>query len=98
LFALFVSLFALDVFEAGGGVWETAVGLSIHLIPTAVILLLLAAAWRREWFGAVGYTALGFVYLMMAWGRLHWSAYLVVAGPLFFIGLLFLLGWLRRPE
>jgi hypothetical protein len=98
LFALFVSLFALDVFEAGGGVWETAVALSVHLIPAAVILLLLAAAWRREWFGAVGYTALGFVYLMMAWGRLHWSAYVAIAGPLFLIGLMFLISWLRRPE
>lgn len=98
LFALFMSLFALDVFTSGAGVWETAIALSVHLIPAAVILLLLVAAWRREWVGAVGYISLSVLYLLTAWERLHWSASAAIAGPLFLIGVMFLIGWLYRSE
>ena len=49
LFAAFISLFALDVFSEGYSLGETLVALFMHLIPTFVILLALAVAWRREW-------------------------------------------------
>ncbi len=98
LFALFIGLFALDVFDEGSGFWGTFAALSIHLIPTAVILLLLAAAWRREWVGALAYTSLSIFYLVAAWGRFHWSAYAAISGPLLLIGLLFLIAWLYRAK
>ena len=92
-FAVFVSLFALDVFGDGGGFWKTTVALLIHLIPTWIILFVLAISWRREWVGAVGYAALGVLYLGMAWNRFHWSTYVMIAGPLFLVGALFLISW-----
>ena len=48
LFAVFVSLFALDVFGEGYDFWETIVALVMHLIPTGIILISLAIAWRRR--------------------------------------------------
>ena len=42
LFAAFISLFALDVFGAGYGLWETIWALFVHLIPTWLILAALA--------------------------------------------------------
>ena len=98
LFAAFISLFALDVFGAGYGFWETIVALLIHLIPTGIILIALAAAWRWEWFGAILFIALGGWYLIMAWGKFAWSTYLLIAGPSFLIGALFLFNWLSRAE
>ena len=98
LFAVFVSLFALDVFGEGYGFWETIQALLMHLVPTGVILIVLAISWRWEWVGGVLFIALGVLYLAMSWGRLHWSAYLVISGPLFLVGVLFLINWLYRAE
>lgn len=96
LFALFISLFALDVFDGGLIWWMAVVALLLHLTPTLAILLVLALAWRHEWVGALAYTALGVLYLATAWGRFHWSTYAMVSGPLLLIGILFFIGWLAR--
>lgn len=98
VFALFLGLFALDVFEEGRGFGPTLLALLIHLVPTFLILGVLALAWRRAWVGAAVFTALGAWYVVSGWGRLHWSAHLVIAGPLFALGALFLLAWVRRAE
>jgi hypothetical protein len=98
LFAVFISLFALDVFGAGYGFWETIVALLMHLIPTAMILLALAIAWRREWVGAILFLGLGAWYVVMAWGKFTWTTYLLISGPAFLISVLFLVSWLHRAE
>jgi hypothetical protein len=98
LFAAFISLFALDVFGEGYGFWETLVALFMHLVPTAIVLVALAIAWRWEWVGAVLFVALGVGYIVMAWGRLHWTAFVFIPGPLFVVGVLFLLNWLYRAQ
>ena len=92
LFAGFISLFALDVFGEGYGFWETIIGFLIHMIPTAFVLIALAAAWRRPWIGAVLFGALGLAYLMVARDE-NWVAYAAISGPLFITGALFLASW-----
>ena len=89
LFAAFVSVFALDVFDDGRSLGQTLLALTMHLIPTAVVLGALAVAWRRERAGGILFLVLGAWHLISKWGRLHWSAYLVIAGPLILLGLLF---------
>ena len=98
LFAVFISIFALDVFEGHHSLGQLLVALGIHLIPTVLILVLLAIAWRWEWVGGLLYFGLGVVYIVAFWGRFHWSAYMFIAGPLFLLALLFLLGWRYRKE
>jgi hypothetical protein len=98
LFAAFISVFALDVFDGHHGFWQTALALAMHLIPTAVLLLFLVLAWRWEWTGAVFFTALAVLYLVAFPGRFHWSAYVLISGPLFLLGVLFLLNWVFRAE
>jgi len=94
VFAGFISLFALDVFGAGYGFWETIAALLIHLVPTYAILIALTVGWRWEWAGAVLFAGFGASYLVMAWGDVDWIAFLVISGPSFLIGALFLLDWL----
>ena len=94
--ALFLSLFAFDVFEMGGGFWETVAAFLIHLIPTALVLLAVALGWRWQWVGGLLFLALGALYV---WGFRNphlWSWDVIVAGPTFLIGLLFLAGWVAR--
>ena len=98
LFAVFVSLLALDVFSEGYNFWQTIVALLMHLIPTAIILIVLAISWRWEWAGGILFIALGVLYLVMFWGRFDSSVYLVIPGPLFLVGVLFLMNWLYRAE
>lgn len=97
-FAGFISLFALDVFNEHHGFWNITRALFLHLIPTWILLLTLAVSWRREWVGALLFTGLGAFYIISCWGRFHWSAYAVISGPLFLLGVLFLLSWSRRAE
>ncbi len=98
LFAAFISLFALDVFGEHRGFWQTLLALGIHLIPTALLLAVIAVSWRWEWVGAIVFPGLALFYLVSAWGRLHWSAYAAISGPMFLLGALFLVSWrLRSP-
>lgn len=98
LFATFLSVFALDVFDEGYGFWKTILALLVHLIPTWIILIVLAFSWRREWVGAILFTALGVLYPVLFWGRFVWYVYLLMSGPLFAVGGLFLVNWLLRRE
>ena len=97
-FTALISLFALDVFGENQGFWNTTLALLIHLIPTGILLLILALTLRREWVGGLLFPALGAVYIIAFWGRFHWSAYLILSGSLFLLGALFLLGWKYRAE
>ena len=98
LFALFISIFALDVFGVGYSVWETILALLIHLVPVYLILIALAIAWRWERLGSLLFIALGALYIITAWGAFPWAVYLIIAGPAFVIGILFLVDWFYRGE
>ncbi len=95
-FALFISIFALDVFDEGHGPWNTLLALAMHLIPTAVVVVAVALAWRWEWIGAVLFAAAGTLYLVNTLRHPDWI--LFISGPLFLIAVLFLVSWLKRAE
>ena len=90
LLAIFISLFALDVFGEGYDFWQTLLALFMHLLPTFTVLLALAIAWRWERIGGILFIGLGACYIIGFSGRFNWSIYLIIAGPLFLAGLLFL--------
>jgi len=66
-FAIFLSMFALDVFGEGHGFWKTLLALLIHLVPVYIVLAVLAMAWRWEWIGAVGFAGLAMWYAQRNW-------------------------------
>ncbi len=98
LFALFLSLFALDVFSVGYNFWETSVALFIHLLPVFALLIAIVLAWRWEWVGALLFGSFSVWYLATTWGEFPASAYLVIAAPPFVIALLYAVDWLYRAE
>lgn len=98
LFALFVGLFALDVFGEGYSFWETVIALLIHLLPVFALLIGLALAWRWAWVGALIFLGFSAWYLAAFWGRFPLSVYLIMAGVPFVVGLLWLVDWLYRAE
>ena len=84
LFALFVSVFALDAFNEGEDFWKMVRAFLIHLIPAALIVVALVIAWRWEAIGGLLFIALGAV--SVAQTRLGWFTLV-----LFLVGVLFLL-------
>ena len=98
-FALFLCLFALDVFGEGLGFWRTLLALLMHLVPVFVYLLFLALAWRWEWIGAVFLTILGCLQMRLMLSRhMPWESWALIAGPLWVLAALFLANWLKRKE
>ncbi len=98
LFALFVSVFALDVIDAGYGPWETVGALLVHLVPSAILLVAIAAAWRRDGLGAVLFGGLAAFYVALASRHLPPAAWLGVAVPLAVVALLFVTSWIYRAR
>jgi hypothetical protein len=98
LFALFAGVFALDVFGQGYGFWQTAWALLVHLVPTYLVLIALAIAWRWELAGSLLFLGLGVAYIVAFWAPDRWPGYLMITAPLALIGLLFLASWLLRAQ
>jgi hypothetical protein len=98
LFAVFLSLFAFDVFGEGYAFWETLWALLLHLVPSALVLVVLSVAWRWEWIGGLLFFGLGLLYIAISRGRMDWMTYLLLVGPLWLAGALFLIGWRFRSE
>ncbi len=99
-FILFISMFALDVFGEGRGFWQTAAALVMHLVPSFVLIAMLALAWRWEWIGVLIPLGLAGLFLWWNYTVRHNApaAVLIIAGPLFLMAALFLAGWLKRAE
>jgi hypothetical protein len=97
-FAIFVSIFALDVFNEHRSLAETLFALTMHLIPTAIILAILAASWRWEWIGGVLFLALAVLYCWTMRGRFPLATYVVMSGPLVVMSVLFFLNWKYRTK
>jgi len=89
LFALFISIFALDAFGEGIPFIESVIGFLIHLLPTYIVIAVLLIAWKWEWVGGTLFIFAGFFYIFGA-NNMHWSAYLTIAGPPILIGSLFI--------
>jgi hypothetical protein len=93
LFALFISIFALDVFGEGYNVGETILALLIHLVPTFIVIIALVIAWRWERIGAILFITLAILF----WGMSRGEGW-IIAVPLFLLGVLFLFDWMYRAQ
>ena len=91
---VFIGLFALDVFTENESWWSAVGAFVVHLLPALVLLALVVLAWRWEWVGGVGFICLAIVYATIARNRPDWV--LVISGPLFVVGALFLWSWRVR--
>jgi hypothetical protein len=96
LVGILLSLFALDAFDDGKPFVQAFLDFVIHLAPATLVLVIVAVSWQREWIGGTAFVALAVAYATIVANRLEWI--LVISGPLFIVGLLFLWSWRHRRQ
>jgi hypothetical protein len=87
-FSLFLAIFALDAWDPQRRVVERLADVAIHLIPSALVIAIVIAAWRRPWIGGVAFLALAIGYAVTVNFRPDWI--LAISGPLVTVSLLYL--------
>lgn len=93
LTALFLGIFALDAFGEGRGFLASLPGFLVHLLPTFIVLAVVALAWRRAWLGALAFAILAALYAVST-RRIDW--FLVIGVPLLVVSALYLASWRWR--
>lgn len=102
IFIAFLAMFSLDVFEPGMTWSEILLGLFMHNIPVFVLIAVLIAAWKHEIVGGIAFGLAGLLYVYLTVVRsqiplgmaLSWS--MIIAGPAFVIGFLFMNNWCKK--
>ena len=85
MFVLVAALFVFDIERFSWG------ALFLHLGPALLVLIALLIAWKQQMIGGILFIILGVAYIILAWGKTPWLSFLVMSGPAFVIGALFLL-------
>ena len=99
LFAVFVSLFAVDVFDENLSIWQTLLAFTVHLVPAVIVALVLVVAWRWEAVGGLLFLGTGVGYAIAVIAGNHPLSWIpAISGPLFLIGILFLLSGRFLPR
>jgi len=93
-------MFSLDVFETGLTAWQIAVGLFMHNIPVLILAIIIWISWKYEIVGGVVFILAGLAYIALLarnpfqWYMLSWA--ILISGPAFLTGILFLIGWFKK--
>ena len=78
----------------------------MHNIPVFILAAVLWISWKREIVGGVAFILAGTRYVVLIlmsalrnrfeWYMLSWL--LTIAGPAFLVGILFIIGWLKKRK
>ena len=96
LIAIFVGLFALDVFVPGPTIWQQLAAFVIHAMPAILLAVLLALAWHRPAVGFAAFLAAAVLFLRFVIGNDLGQALgmlLLFSGPMAAIAMLFWANW-----
>ncbi|MEI6886003.1 MAG: hypothetical protein WCO02_16030 [Bacteroidota bacterium] len=97
---LFVSMFSLDVFQAGMPLKDIILGWLMHMIPSFVLIIVLIIAWKWEKIGGIIFLSIGLAFSpFIFWGNyvnnhsiwISLVIILTITFPFVVIGFLFLM-------
>jgi hypothetical protein len=92
-YALALLIFAGDVFNKDQSTTQTILDLLLHFIPTAIVLFLVVIAHQRPLVGSIIFAINGLVYIITGWANLHWTAHVIIAGPLLVLSILYIMSY-----
>ena len=98
LIIIFVGMFSLDVFGGEASVWEQLGGFVIHSLPSIVMAIVLAFAWRRPWIGFACFllVAIFFLRFLIPNPLENFGHLLLFSGPMAVVAMLFWADWKWR--
>ncbi|MCX6282300.1 MAG: hypothetical protein NTU51_10095 [Bacteroidetes bacterium] len=104
---LFVSVFSLDAFRAGLPLKTQILDWLMHMVPSFVLIIILAIAWRWENIGGMIFMAIGLAFSpFIFWGNYSmnhsiWMSFfiiLTITFPFILTGALFMLSHHTRKK
>ena len=105
ILVLFLTIFSGDVFEENLGLWQTVLALLIHNIPALLLAVIIWISWKYEIVGGVAFILAGIAHLVFSIIRetpdpwyMALAISLILDGPAFLIGILFLVGWFKKKK
>ena len=105
MLVLFLTIFSGDVFEENLGFWQTFLHLLIHNIPSLLLAGVIWISWKYEIVGGITFILAGIAHLIFSIIRETISPWyitlaisLIIDGPAFLIGILFLLAWFKKKR
>lgn len=100
---VFLAMFSLDVITPEATIWQILAGMFMHNIPVFILTAVLVVAWKYEWVGGVVFILAGVAYIALSvssqitwYQALSWS--MILAGPAFIVGGLFLASWFMKTR
>jgi hypothetical protein len=104
LFILFLALFSLDVISPKLSTQQIFIGLLMHNIPVFILSIVLLVSWKYEIVGAIVFILAGVLYVatmirnmfLYQFEGYMLSYCIIIAGPAFLIGFLFIINWFRK--
>lgn len=96
LFTIFISLFALDVFDEGYNLSELLTTLLMHSIPTLFFALVTLLAWKKPRLGGMIFVILAMMTIFAFETYKHFSSFLMISLVPLIIGALFVTGEKRK--
>ncbi len=103
LFMIFLAMFSLDAITPEASPEQIALGLLMHNLPVIALLIVLIVSWKYEIVGGIAFILAGVLYVIMTanagipwYLAFSWSP--TIAGPAFFIGILFMLNWFKKKH
>jgi len=88
---IFVSLFALDVFQKGIPFFQILLAFGIHLIPSFILLGIFLVAWKYEFVGGVIFTLISIIPFLLLSNSVQVN--LILCIPFLITGILFILNY-----
>jgi hypothetical protein len=79
--ALFLAMFASDVFLEGNDFYQTTAAFMAHLIPSFAVIAILVIGWRRDGLAAIGFLSMAIGYFIALSGWKHGPESLVLSLP-----------------
>ena len=93
LYALALLVFALDVFNKEQSISQTFSDVFLHLVPTVVVFLFVFVGYKNPLIGAIICLLSALIYIITGWANLHWTAHVVIAGPLLVLSILYIMSY-----
>lgn len=91
-FVVFISIFAFDVFSEYSGL-AVILPLVMHLLPSLILIVFIAIAWKYDLVGVVGFVGFAVFYVVSMGLFKPISWYLFIALPSLIVGILYFISW-----